>query len=145
MQRILIGVLATMTLSLSACVVRTRPVRQGYYVQQQPTYVQQQQPVYVQQQQTYSQPTYSQQGYYYAEDENVVATMAPPPEQVEVVTVAPSQGHVWVPGYQRWYGGRYQWQRGYWTAPPRQGASWNRGGWNQSPRGGWQYRRGYWR
>ena len=57
MQRILIGVLATMTLSLSACVVRTRPVRLGYYVQQQPQYVKPQQPVYVQQQQTYTQAT----------------------------------------------------------------------------------------
>ena len=37
----------------------------------------------------------------------VVVTEAPPPAPVEVVTVAPAPGFVWVGGYWGWSGARY--------------------------------------
>ena len=106
--------------------VMVRPVPQPVYAQPQPVYVQPQpqpQPVYAQPQPVYAQPqpVYAQpqpQPVYaqpqpqpvYAQpqpgydpgpggDQLVEVEVAPPPPQVEVVPVAPSAGHVWIPGH----------------------------------------------
>jgi hypothetical protein len=42
------------------------------------------------------------------------APVAPPVARVEVVGVAPSARHFWVPGYYRWTGERYLWVTGRW-------------------------------
>lgn len=42
------------------------------------------------------------------------APFAPPAARVEVVGVAPSARHFWVPGYYRWTGREYVWVTGRW-------------------------------
>jgi hypothetical protein len=74
----------------------------------------------------------------------VVVTNAPPPDQVEVVGVAPGPNYYWVNGYYVWDGGRYAWRRGYWAPRPWGSAYWVAGHWEHRPRG-WFYVGGYWR
>jgi hypothetical protein len=72
-----------------------------------------------------------------------VVAVAPPAPRVELVTVAPSPSHFWVPGYwgyqpgygHRWYGGRWE--------APRAGYSWSQPGWVGGARG-WEFRHGGW-
>ena len=73
-----------------------------------------------------------------------VATMAPPPQQVEVVPVAPGPDYYWVPGYWYWGGPGWIWVGGRWTIRPWHGAIWVRGGWARG-RGGWHWHGGHWR
>ena len=47
-----------------------------------------------------------------AEAARVVVRVAPPASRVEVRTVAPSHGHVWVGGYWRWNGSAHVWVAG---------------------------------
>lgn len=69
----------------------------------------------------------------------------PPPGPVaEHPDRAPGQGYAWVPGYQRWDGHGYVWERGRWVVPPRPGAHWVPGRWLPSPRG-WHWMPGHWR
>src|SRR6516165_1362624 len=75
----------------------------------------------------------------------VVVADAPPAPQVEVVTVAPAPGLVWVGGYWGWYGGRYVWVSGGWHSPPRPGAVWVAGSWTARPGGGHVWVRGRWK
>lgn len=44
-----------------------------------------------------------------------VANERPPASAVEVVTVAPAPGLVWVAGYWHWHRGRHVWVPGHWT------------------------------
>jgi len=55
-----------------------------------------------------------------------IATQAPPPPQVEVITVAPGPDYYWAPGYWRWDGG-WVWVRGGWNF--RSGYGWRHRGW----------------
>ena len=82
---------------------------------------------------------------HYAEGGEVVADVAPPPLQEEVVTVAPAPGLVWVGGYWGWYGSRYVWISGGWHRPPRPGAVWVAGSWSARAGGGHVWVRGRWR
>jgi hypothetical protein len=68
---------------------------------------------------------------------------APPAPIVEVATVAPGPGFVWVGGAWNWQG-RWVWQAGRWGRPPRFGAVW------VGPRhryygGRYMWYRGHWR
>jgi hypothetical protein len=80
-----------------------------------------------------------------APPEAMIVAEAPPPVPVEVVTVAPAPGLVWVGGYWGWYGGRYVWVSGGWHRPPRAGAVWVGGSWARRPGGGHVWVSGRWR
>ena len=72
----------------------------------------------------------------------VSADAAPPPQQVEVVPVAPFLGAVWIAGYWGWQAGRHVWIGGRW-AHPRPGYYWSPYRW--APRGGrWHLHPGGW-
>lgn len=73
----------------------------------------------------------------------VVAPMAPPPPQREIITLAPGPGYVWIDGYWVWEYNRYAWRPGYWAAQ-RRGHAWVPPRWHRG-RGGWHHEEGYWR
>jgi hypothetical protein len=74
----------------------------------------------------------------------VVVMPAPPPVRPEVVYSRPSPFHVWVPGYWRWYGGRYVWVAGHWERPPHGHGRWEEPRWER--RGGsYVFIEGHWR
>ncbi len=71
-------------------------------------------------------------------------TTPPPPPRVEVYSVAPGPGFVWISGFWGWAGNDYVWTPGRWERPPRRGAKWAPGRWEH--RGGQYYwREGRWR
>ena len=78
-------------------------------------------------------------GYYYG---GGVGAVAPPPDQVEVVGVAPMPGYVWFGGYLNWVGGRHVLAPGYW-GPGRAGYHWVPHTWVRAG-GGWRMARGHW-
>ena len=59
----------------------------------------------------------------------------PPPAQVEVVPVAPGPEFFWVPGYHRWWGGRYVWVAGRYERRPHPAARWEAAHWEVRPNG----------
>lgn len=73
----------------------------------------------------------------------VVVTEAPPAPQVEVVTVSPGPGFIWVGGIWAWHG-RWVWESGHWARPPHPGMRWEgghyyyRGGRHVWIAGGWR-------
>ncbi len=70
------------------------------------------------------------------EGEVVVSTPPPPPPpQVEVVAASPGPEYYWVPGYHRWYGGRYIWVRGRYERRPYTRAHWEPAHWEARARG----------
>ena len=86
--------------------------------------------------------THNRYGY---EPRRVVYVEYAPPEQVvEVVTVSPGAGYVWIPGHHRWDGDRYIWVSGNWRLAPRGRNAWIAGRWEQSGRG-WYWVGGSWR
>ncbi|PWB41305.1 MAG: hypothetical protein C3F19_06610 [Rhodocyclales bacterium] len=77
-------------------------------------------------------------GYVYYEP----VMVAPPPPRVEVITVAPYPGYVWIGGYWGWNGRAHHWVPGRWEAP-RPGHYWEPHRWE--PQGkGWRERPGQW-
>ena len=74
----------------------------------------------------------------------VYVRVGPPAPIVEVRAVSPGPGYVWVAGYHRWGGARYEWVPGRWIAPPRPRAAWVPGHWVSS-RHGWYWVDGRWR
>ena len=60
----------------------------------------------------------------------VVANIAPPPVQYEVVGVPPQPGFFWISGVWLWEGGRHVWHGGHWAAP-RPGYAWVPHRWHQ--------------
>ncbi len=74
----------------------------------------------------------------------IVVRIAPPPPIVEHYGPRPRPGYVWVGGYHRWDGGRYNWSPGYWAAPPRPHAYWVPGHYRRTP-GGYVFIEGHWR
>ena len=78
----------------------------------------------------------------YADD--VVVRVAPPRAVVEHRGRAPGRDYVWVPGYQRWDGNRYEWIQGKWDRPPHPGARWEAHRWVRR-NGGWVMVEGRWR
>ncbi len=73
----------------------------------------------------------------------VTVQTAPPPPQVEVIPVAPSPAHSWVPGHWTWNGARYIWIGGHWRAA-RQGYYWVPSHWQRTP-GGYVFIEGHYR
>lgn len=72
----------------------------------------------------------------------VVVSQAPPPLRQEVMTMAPSPTHLWMPGYWTWNNG-WQWVSGHWELPPQQTTTWVPGQWvPQGPN--WLWRPGRW-
>ena len=101
-------------------------------------------PVYAQPQPVYAQP---QPGYDpgFPQDQPVDVDVAPPPPQVEVVPVAPSASHVWLPGHWNWHPmhRRHVWVPGHY-AIRQHGAVWQPAQWVRfGPR--WRYVPGHWR
>lgn len=76
--------------------------------------------------------------------QEIVVTEAPPAAIVEVQTVAPGPGYLWIPGAWVWHG-RWVWEGGRWGHRPRPGAVWvgphyaYRGGVHVYVRGGWRF------
>ncbi|MDS4040927.1 MAG: YXWGXW repeat-containing protein [Candidatus Competibacter sp.] len=68
----------------------------------------------------------------------------PPPLRAEIVTVAPSPQHVWMPGYWTWRDDDWVWQPGYWEARPYAMTEWVPGQWVATT-DGWLWKKGYWR
>ncbi len=77
------------------------------------------------------------------EDHAVYVERDPPPERVEVVTVAPGEGHVWVRGHWQWNGAEYVWIPGHWQRRPHPTAAWREGHWKHV-RHGWVWIEGGW-
>ncbi len=74
----------------------------------------------------------------------VLVVQEPPPPRSEVVGVAPSSAHVWVPGYWQWTGRKYVWHGGHWEKRPTTGATYVEGHWEKQPQG-WVWVPGMWR
>jgi hypothetical protein len=72
----------------------------------------------------------------------VVVETGPPPEQVEVVGLAPYPGAFWVRGHWRWEG-RYVWFPGHWERP-RIGYRWEPAHWDRFG-ARWRFIPGHWR
>ena len=73
----------------------------------------------------------------------IVVETGPPPEQIEVVGLAPYPGAVWVRGHWQWTGGRYHWFPGHWERP-RNGYIWVHAHWDRSGNR-WRFIPGHWR
>jgi len=67
----------------------------------------------------------------------------PPPNRVEIVTVAPARDYVWIRGHWRWTGGDYDWAPGRWERI-QDGRRWEEGRWRHG-KGGWYWVEGHWR
>jgi WXXGXW repeat (2 copies) len=81
-----------------------------------------------------------------AQAEVVVEGEPPPPPAVVVETVpaAPGPEFFWVPGYHRWWGGRYVWVTGRYERRPHSAAVWEGAHWEaRGPRHVWI--EGHWR
>ena len=82
-------------------------------------------------------------GVYYATESEVYVNAPMPAPRVEVVTVAPAPGMLWVDGYWGWSGHAYAWNAGRWSRPSRPGYVWvapryqTRGGRHVYIRGRW--------
>lgn len=74
----------------------------------------------------------------------VYVRVGPPPVVVERHGPPPQRGFVWVPGYQRWDGGRYVWVPGRYERPPHPRAVWVPHRWVHR-HGGWVLVEGHWR
>jgi hypothetical protein len=74
----------------------------------------------------------------------VGANFGPPPPVVEVVSVAPGRGWLWIRGFYRWDGVAYLWVPGRWERPPHPRARWEEGRWRHHARG-WYWVEGRWR
>jgi len=72
------------------------------------------------------------------------APVPPPPDRVEVRSLPPEPGDVWLDGYWAYDGGHHVWRDGHWEKPPRPKAHyveprwWRKG--NQ-----YAFREGYWK
>ena len=69
---------------------------------------------------------------------------SPPPERVEVVSVAPSPTHAWIAGHWSWSGSESVWISGRWERPEGSYHEWAAGKWEHDDRG-WFWVEGHWR
>lgn len=75
----------------------------------------------------------------------MIAPEAPPPDQVEVVGVAPYPDAYWIGGSWRW-NNRWVWSAGYWGRRPHADAVWEHDSWRQHEGyHGWHHHEGRWR
>jgi WXXGXW repeat (2 copies) len=73
----------------------------------------------------------------------VVVAEAPPEPRQEVVGVAPSASHAWIPGHWTYRHGHYVWVPGHWEVRPRAAAVYVPGHWDHTSRG-WVWIPGQW-
>jgi hypothetical protein len=70
--------------------------------------------------------------------------VAPPPTRVEIIPVAPSPNHFWVPGYWQWEGERHRWVDGRWEER-RERERWVPHRWDHDEGDGrWHQHGGHW-
>lgn len=75
----------------------------------------------------------------------VVVREAPPAPRTEVIGVAPSEDHAWVPGYWTYSDNRWVWMPGHWERRPSTGATWVPGHWDKNAdERGWVWTPGHW-
>jgi hypothetical protein len=79
-----------------------------------------------------------------AQAADVIVRVAPPRAVVEHRGRAPSRDYVWIPGYYRWEGRRYAWERGRWERPPHRHARWVAPRWSHRNHG-YVFSEGRWR
>lgn len=79
-----------------------------------------------------------------AANAQIYVRIGPPPPRREVVVARPGPQYVWVGGYHRWDGNRYNWQPGSWVLPPGRYHHWVPGHWRNSRRG-YYWVEGHWR
>jgi WXXGXW repeat (2 copies) len=72
-----------------------------------------------------------------ASDGEVVAEAPPPPPPPppEPIPPSPGPGNVWIAGYHRWDGHKYNWERGHYERPPRENSHFEQGHWEQRGKG----------
>ena len=75
--------------------------------------------------------------------QEVIVTVRPPHAVSENRGPRPGREHIWVSGYHRWDGHRYEWVAGRWERPPRPRAHWVAHHWVKR-RGGWVLVEGHW-
>ena len=77
----------------------------------------------------------------------VYVRIGPPTPVVEVRSVAPGPGYIWVPGYHRWDGAAYVWVPGAWAVPPpsHHYHAWAPGHWAHHSHHGYYWVEGHWR
>ena len=78
-------------------------------------------------------------------DEDLQASVAPPPLPQYEQPACPSDGYLWQPGYWTWNIAQrdYFWVPGVWVAPPRYGLLWTPGYWAFTG-GFYRFHHGYW-
>ena len=76
--------------------------------------------------------------------QEVIVRVAPPHVLVEKRPPPPEPGYVWVNGYHRWGGEKYEWAPGRWERPPQPHARWVAHRWEKR-HGGWVMVEGHWR
>jgi len=69
---------------------------------------------------------------------------APPSPRRVRIPPRPIPRAVWIGGYWRWTGDRYDWRDGYWDRRPPHGKVWRPGRWVHTKRG-WYWEPGHWR
>jgi hypothetical protein len=79
-----------------------------------------------------------------AQAADIVVKIAPPRAVVEHRGAAPGHGYVWVPGWHRWEGNHYVWEKGRWETPPHAHAVWVAPKWNHH-NGEYHFVEGRWR
>ncbi|MCA9294080.1 MAG: YXWGXW repeat-containing protein [Phycisphaerales bacterium] len=65
------------------------------------------------------------------------------PGELDIITVEPSEEHVWIPGYWERGDGKWDWVKGRWEKPPHKSAIWHKGHWKWED-GKWQWHKGHW-
>jgi len=71
------------------------------------------------------------------------APVAPPPPRVEVIPVAPSRDHIWIPGYWHWESNQHRWMEGHWEER-REHEHWVPHRWERDDHDQWRLNGGYW-
>jgi len=74
----------------------------------------------------------------------VAIRIGPPPVVVERPGQPPEHGFVWIGGYHRWAGERYEWVPGRWERPPHPHDRWVAHRWVHR-HGEWVLIEGHWR
>ncbi len=74
---------------------------------------------------------------------DIIVKERPPRIVVEKRGKRPGRDYVWLPGYYRWEGNRYIWEKGRWDRPPRAHARWIAPRWEHR-RDGYVFIEGHW-
>jgi len=72
-----------------------------------------------------------------------IVAEGPPPMVNEVIVVAPSPRHVWMPGYYSYDRGNYVFINGSYRVPPRGRTSYVQGNWQHTSKG-YKRNKGHW-